>query len=274
MLPRYAADTGRRVMPPLLGQEKALVDRIIRPLLPFRRAEAPVLRQRLDAARRRLGIRDCAPEEIPVPDTFARRLVDQLEALPRRRKQMNRPIEICRAESAGDRPAVKRARPARSERSMISDMAVDEKESRSQGSTAKSPAPLPSRDGATALGRCGRRRAEARLPYFATRGLGRSSCRRPRQGSACARVLPDVDQSWFITLTDRAALILSHISGSQRGSCPESKSRRLFSQFLHGNLYDNVYRLRRTAVPDRRPPRSPPGPRAEGSRCNADRASR
>ena len=44
-----AAHAGGRVVPPLLLQEKALRDEVVRPLPPFLADEAMVLRQRLDA---------------------------------------------------------------------------------------------------------------------------------------------------------------------------------------------------------------------------------
>ncbi len=59
VLPRDAAHAGRRVVPPLLRQQEALVDRVEGRLAPRLVDEAPVLRQRLDARRRPVHLAAC-----------------------------------------------------------------------------------------------------------------------------------------------------------------------------------------------------------------------
>ncbi len=86
--------------------------------------EAAVLRQRLDAAGRLAAVRRRVECVIGEADRFARRLVDELQPLARRNGEMRRPIEIGLASAAGERPKVKRAIVACSERSMMSATAV------------------------------------------------------------------------------------------------------------------------------------------------------
>ena len=91
-----AADTGGRVVPPLLIQQEALVHEIVRPFLPLRSVETAILRQRFDAARCRiLAAFQRTPGGI-VGEThcFSRGLVDELHALARRKGELGGPVKI------------------------------------------------------------------------------------------------------------------------------------------------------------------------------------
>jgi hypothetical protein len=81
------------VVPPLLGQQKTLLDQIERRLAPGRVVEPVVLRQRLNAGRRLRvlgGTRGVEGE----PQRLARRLVHELRLLAGREPEMYQPVDI------------------------------------------------------------------------------------------------------------------------------------------------------------------------------------
>ena len=120
-----AAHAGRRVVPPLLLEQERLVDEVVRPLLPLLAGEAPILRQRLDAA-----AASCRPparsgrHSWRTGPLFLAGLVDELQPLAGRIGEMRRPIEIGFGQRRRRQPGVKRAMAACSERSVMSASAV------------------------------------------------------------------------------------------------------------------------------------------------------
>ena len=94
MLLRNAAHSGRRVIPPLLLQQKSLIKKIERPFLPIVVDETPVLRQRFDAGLRTPTFDRVAISVIPESDGFADRLVRQLQALTRCICEMSCPVQV------------------------------------------------------------------------------------------------------------------------------------------------------------------------------------
>ncbi|TXH64123.1 MAG: hypothetical protein E6Q93_00535, partial [Burkholderiaceae bacterium] len=88
-----AAHVGGRVVPPLLVQQEALVDQVERPALPAFGGEAPVVRQRLDAARAVPVLTGRAGGRIGrEAQRLAHRLVRQQHALAGRCRQVDRPV--------------------------------------------------------------------------------------------------------------------------------------------------------------------------------------
>ena len=91
---RNAAHAGRCVVPPLLLQQKGLVDEIVGPFLPIFADESPVLRQWFDAAFRLSTLDRTAIGVVSEADRFAHRLVHELRALARRVGKMRCPVQI------------------------------------------------------------------------------------------------------------------------------------------------------------------------------------
>ncbi len=94
VLPGDAANAGGRVVPPLLIEQEGLVDEVERPLVPVFAGEAPVLRQRLDAALCLLAAERAAGGVARKADGLSHRLVDELHPLARRVGEMDRPVQI------------------------------------------------------------------------------------------------------------------------------------------------------------------------------------
>ena len=100
-----AAHTGHCAVPPLLTKKKALVSQIERPTLPFRCFEPLVLRQGIDARLSALSAFGKLPREMAVePHALADALVDELQLLARRDRQMESPIRIGFAQRDGREP--------------------------------------------------------------------------------------------------------------------------------------------------------------------------
>ena len=93
LLPGHAAQTCRGIVPPLLRQQKALLDQVERRLAPGRVIEAVVLRQRLDAGRR-LWIPRRPRRVKGKPQRLARGLVHELRLLAGREAKMHQPVGI------------------------------------------------------------------------------------------------------------------------------------------------------------------------------------
>ena len=90
---RHAADAGRRVVPPLLIQEKCLMDHVERPALPRLALEAVILRQRFDAARTgrvAVGLRRIGRQT----NCLAHGLLQQNLPFAGRRREMQRPVGV------------------------------------------------------------------------------------------------------------------------------------------------------------------------------------
>ena len=94
VLPRHAAHVGRRIVPPLLLQQEALVDQIVRPALPGFADEAPVLRQRLDAAGIATPFEQALAGVTCEPHCFLRGFFEKLHPLAGRRCEMRSPIGV------------------------------------------------------------------------------------------------------------------------------------------------------------------------------------
>ena len=90
-----AAQSGRGVVPPLLLQQKALIDEVERKLAPSFIREAMVLRQRIDTVLRPSSRHGVLLQIIAEPHRLAHRLVDELNAFAGRVSKMRRPIQIC-----------------------------------------------------------------------------------------------------------------------------------------------------------------------------------
>src|SRR5215467_3222206 len=89
-----AADARGRNMPPLLIEQKGLVDQIERELLPSLSGKSVVLWQRLDAPRRPFIAQSATACISEQPRRLSCSLLGELNALAGRRGKMRRPIEI------------------------------------------------------------------------------------------------------------------------------------------------------------------------------------
>ncbi len=105
VLPGDAGHAGHGVVPPLLIEQKALVDDIIGPALPGLAGKAPVLRQRFDARWRRLAAGQAGARIPRQAQPFLDRLLRQLRLLAWRIGKMERPVgkgfRQCRRRQAG-----------------------------------------------------------------------------------------------------------------------------------------------------------------------------
>ena len=89
-----AVDTGSCHMPPLLLQQKRLVEHVEGPALPCRIAKAPVLRQRFNARRGGFRMQGALCRKAPEARRLARGLVHQLRLFAGRGRQMGHPVRI------------------------------------------------------------------------------------------------------------------------------------------------------------------------------------
>ena len=103
MVRRHASNAGCRAVPPLLVQQKGLMDHIKGPTPPRLGAEAVILRQRLDAVWRG-GVATGLPRVGGQTNRLAGGLLPQLLPFAGRHREMERPVGICEAE-AGRRDA-------------------------------------------------------------------------------------------------------------------------------------------------------------------------
>ena len=93
MVWRHPANAGHSAVPPLLVQEKGLVNHVERPLLPALAFEPVILPQRLDARQAiRIGGKSCKVGHNP--DRLAHTRFCELLILSWRRQKMDRPIGI------------------------------------------------------------------------------------------------------------------------------------------------------------------------------------
>lgn len=110
---RDAAHVGGRVVPPLLGQQEALIHDVIGPCLPILMRKALVLWQRLDA-----GVAFTTTEKVGVvggkPGHLANRLVDKFQLLARRDRHVHPPVGIGAHERGGRYRPGKPAKPGTS----------------------------------------------------------------------------------------------------------------------------------------------------------------
>ncbi len=89
-----AVDAGGCHMPPLLLQQKGLVEHVEGPALPGRIAKAPVLLQGFDARRGGVWLQGALCCKAPEARHLARGLVSQLRLLAGRGRQMGHPVRI------------------------------------------------------------------------------------------------------------------------------------------------------------------------------------
>src|SRR5208282_2931271 len=91
---RNTAHAGGCVVPPLLLQQKGLVDAAEGPLHPTFVDESPVLRQWFDATLRLATVDRVAARVVSKPGRLADCLVNELRALARRVREVCRPVQI------------------------------------------------------------------------------------------------------------------------------------------------------------------------------------
>ena len=95
---RHASNAGCRAVPPLLVQQKGLINYIKGPTPPRLGAEAVILRQRLDAVWRG-GVAAGLPRVGGQTNRLAGGLLPQLLPFAGRRREMKRPVGVCKAEA-------------------------------------------------------------------------------------------------------------------------------------------------------------------------------
>ncbi len=104
MVFRHAADTRRRVVPPLLIEQEALIHQTVWPSLPFRANEPSIIRQWLDTILGLVALQPALPSVVGEADGFPGRLIEQLQPFARRKGKMGCPIKIgfgqCRRRQA------------------------------------------------------------------------------------------------------------------------------------------------------------------------------
>jgi hypothetical protein len=89
-----AAHVGNCVVPPLLGKQKGLVNRVERRALPCGAHETAILRQRLDARLRALSASARSANVPRKSDRLLEGLLHELETLAGREAEMSSPVEI------------------------------------------------------------------------------------------------------------------------------------------------------------------------------------
>jgi hypothetical protein len=97
-----AGNGGRRVVPPLLIEQEGLRHEIERQILPLRRGETPVLRQRIDAGRS--AVDGALPGIVCETGGLAGRLAREFEPHSRREGEVGCPIQIGFRQRRGRQP--------------------------------------------------------------------------------------------------------------------------------------------------------------------------
>ncbi len=90
---RRTLDAGCRPVPPLLAQQKSLMDRVERPTVPAWRGKALVLRQRFDATRT-VRVGTCFPAIFKIAGQLARNQSGKRKLLVRRKENVLEPVDI------------------------------------------------------------------------------------------------------------------------------------------------------------------------------------